>query len=41
MKAIVEAHAGKVTVDSVPGAGARFTIELPALQSARAVSQFH
>lgn len=41
VKAIVEAHAGKVTVDSVPGAGARFTIELPALESARAVSQIH
>jgi two-component system, OmpR family, sensor kinase len=29
VKAIVEAHGGSVTVDSRPGAGARFTIHLP------------
>jgi two-component system, OmpR family, sensor kinase len=30
VKAIVEAHEGSVTVESLPGTGARFTIHLPA-----------
>ncbi|WP_300008450.1 HAMP domain-containing sensor histidine kinase [Pseudonocardia sp.] len=30
VRAIAEAHGGRVRLDSVPGAGARFTIEVPA-----------
>lgn len=30
VKALVEAHGGEVTVESSPGAGARFTVKLPA-----------
>jgi two-component system sensor histidine kinase KdpD len=30
VRAIVEAHGGRVRVDNVPGAGARFRVELPA-----------
>jgi signal transduction histidine kinase len=37
VKKIVEAHGGRVTVDSQPGAGAAFTIRIPAL----AVEQPH
>ena len=29
VQAIVEAHGGSVTVESLPGAGARFSIHLP------------
>jgi signal transduction histidine kinase len=29
VKAIVEAHGGTVTLDTAPGSGARFVVEIP------------
>ena len=35
VRQVVEGHGGQVTVDSQPGEGASFRIELPALAEAR------
>ncbi|WP_437961983.1 HAMP domain-containing sensor histidine kinase [Sorangium sp. So ce119] len=32
VKSVVEAHGGAVTVESAPGEGARFVVELPVRQ---------
>jgi two-component system OmpR family sensor kinase len=39
VKAIVEAHHGRIAVESTPGAGASFRVELPVQRAADAAGE--